>query len=328
MFKQSYWIILFLIIALMLYIPFEYDVLLTETMEDESLRLESYCISAAQAALSVAELDEESVFGNEQIREYAIDTFFTVYCDCCNYTSETEIRGAKDRVPCVFLVDNDGYYVYYTQEYTATGDVLECEIMTEKNTWAEAYGDFVVRYQLNDVLTISDFNEKEETRYVGTYERVKSLLEKKYGKIPKELEFLSDEQTYVQEKNSVIVYAIDRGAEYYINAHNEMYNTKETEYELSLSTLSDGNVSSLLDSPSVIAFIQGAQTQGQNTYINIYTYGASDVVEEPTYYITERDGEYYYHTAECIKDEEYMFEGTALECAKEGANPDDCVYNK
>ena len=52
------------------------------------------------------------------------------------------MESAKFYVPCLFLVDWDGYYVSYTQWYKNRDNAtMYKEILTSKNTWNKNYGN-------------------------------------------------------------------------------------------------------------------------------------------------------------------------------------------
>ena len=326
MFKSSYWIILFFIVFFAFYIPFEYDVQATGKMQQENLRLEEFGVASAQAALKEADIYAEEVFADKTIQKHVIDTFYTTYAMCANY-KEDQINSIKYMVPCLLLVDWDGYYVSYTQWYNTTGEMLYTDIITEKNYWTQQYGSYLVQYTLDETVIISDMSEKEEIRYEGRYSDVFEQLLTAKGQEIKELEHFKDAKTFEEERNLIVIDRIEKTAEYYVNTHNEMYNRTSTNYDILLPTTVEHTMASCLTMPSIIAFIQGEQARGKTENVNIYTYIGVDLEEETTYYVTiDETGERTYHTKDCVHRENHVFEGSMIECANLKANPGSCVY--
>ena len=142
MFKSSYWIILFFIVFFAFHVVYEYEVSATTKMQQESLRIEEYGVAAAQSALMEADLSsEDGIFKEQGTRNLVVNTFYESYARSANY-GESQINSVKYLVPCLILVDWDGYYVNYTQWYKTTGETLYTNITTEKNYWMKKYGDY------------------------------------------------------------------------------------------------------------------------------------------------------------------------------------------
>lgn len=326
MFKGSYWIILFFTVFFAFHVVFEYEVSTTTKMQQESLRLEEFGISAAQSALMEAELTEEEIFGDKDTRDLVVNTFYTSYARCANY-SEKQINDVKYLVPCLILVDWDGYYINYTQWYKTTGETLYTNLTTEKNYWMKQYGDYIVQYTLTDNICLSDKTGQKEARYEGNYEEIYQILCAEEEK--EELKHLSSKETFEEEKNSVVITEIENVAEYYVNTHNEIHNKLYANYDIMLPVSDTDPLAACLHTPSIIAFIQGSQTQGKQEDVNIYTYVGVDLEPEHYFYIRkESDGTNLYHTSDCILSTESIGSGTMLECAKMGSNPAGCIYGQ
>lgn len=322
---MSTWLILIFALLFVFFIPYDYDLGLSEKVENESLRIEGYALSAAQAALSASDMASDYVFESKTIREDVVDTYYKIYAKCINLGG-SDYTKVKYNIPCIIMADNDGYYVAYTQWTNVTQETAYTDIITEKQPYVKQYGNFIVIYQLNDLVTVSDMGGMTEYRIKGTYETVKKELESKYGTIPEYIKHFEDEELFNSEKHLTISKKIEHAAEYYINTHNEFFNKKDVQYKLSLPVAKEEKTSGLLDSPSVIGFVQGAQGDLDGKVSNIYAYVAADLEKEPVYVITKDEDGIYYHKATCVAAENAGEYGTVYECAKAGATPHDCVF--
>jgi len=327
MLKTSNWIILFFAIFFALYVPYEYEVMVTTKMEQENLRIEEFGISAAQSALLEGDIYGEHVFSSKKIRERVVDMFYSSYALSANYGTK-QINNIKYMVPCLILVDWDGYYVNYTQWFDTTGEVLYTDITTEKNYWMQRYGDYVVQYSLNNTIVVSDVTNSE-IRYQGLYADVYETMKADNEREIQELEHLTNADSFEKERNLVVIGEIEATAEYYINTHNELYNKNYTQYELYLPLTKGEQMASCLTTPSVIAFIQGSQSYNEKGNVNIYTYVGADLETDMLYFVTkDDDGELMYHKDGCNAEGEVLYKGTYYDCAQVGANPSACVYNE
>lgn len=325
--KISTWLILIFALLIVFYIPFDYNAGLSEKVEDESLRVEGYALSASQAALSNADIASDVAFGSKNVRKDAVNTFYEVYARCINVTGD-DANKVKYNIPCIILADNDGYYISYTQWTKTTGETLYVDIITEKQYYIEQYGSFCVLYQLNNIVTVSDMSGNEEIRIKGTYERVYEELLRNYGLVPEDIIQFESKESFCKERNLIVTKSIEKTAEYYINTHNSFFNRKDIQYKITLPSGKENEVAGLLNSPSVISFVQGSQGEMDGNVANIYTYVAADMEQEPIYILSEIEGERLYHLSSCEDMETVEGYGSAYECAKSGANPHQCIYVK
>lgn len=323
--KISTWTILIFALLFTFFIPYDYNSNLSEKVEEESLRIEGYALSAAQAALGVADMGNDSVFGSKNVRKDVVLTFYEIYARCINMPEN--YSKVKYNIPCIIMADNDGYYVAYTQWTDTVGLTAYTDVITEKQQYLMQYGTFVVIYQMNDVVTVSDLSKTEELRIKGTYEYVNKELKKIYGQIPQDLNYFNEYATFCDEKNTAIAKKIENTARYYVNTHNGFFNTKDVQYEISLPTSKDKENAGLINTPSVIGFVQGKQGELNGKISNIYAYVAADLEYEYLYKMTTENDEIYYHTEMCEDAKNAYMYGSAMECAKNGAIPHDCVFN-
>jgi hypothetical protein len=258
-----------------------------ENTEAEQLLYEA-CNTALRQGLS-AETETIS-FDTEQARENAIDAFFDTMA------TGKDLKGASKEqiyyyIPCIFLIDNDGYFIAYSTTYTdSDGATMNNQIITERGTWSIQYGNYTVRYFLNDVVAVTDVNGYESE---GSPEDVYSDLGR-----PATLSFLNSQTEFKAAKESVIRDITNEKVNYYINTHNTYYNKLEQSYEFSMPEI-DSAIDRMMDAPSVMSFYQGKQIAHTKGYINVFALSGSIETEKKSYYLKEVSGTLYYHESGC-----------------------------
>lgn len=287
----------------------------------ESAEMERAVSVSTDAALAKADIDEKAVFTQEKARKNAVNAFYQQLNKSLGYSGSRE-QLSFTHVPFVVLVDNDGYYVsYQTVDYDKNGSPFDGLAITNLRTYSTDYNGYNVRFYLDNMV---DVTTSSGLTYSGTYTEVYAMLSN-----PVALNFMSDKNSFLDEKRSSIVTVIQEELVYLIKNLNTKQNDHNREYDLALPATDDDNEARLLDSPSVIAFFQGAQKGSTKGYINVYAFSGSILDDVVLYYEKEDSrGNLYYHEKGCAElgaDEE--IEGKIMEdCAKDGAIPcPDCV---
>lgn len=318
--KTDNWVIIFIIIIFSLLIPYFYKTALIDKEQYESVVIKDDTISACRAAINEVYSQDGLTFETIEARKVALDTFYHTLGKSLNYDEAELEESLKYHIPCVIMVDWNGYYVQYVTEYKDVNNYTQySEQITNINTWNNTYGNYIVRYRLDNTVEVRMVNadKKEEGNYSKVYEAL--------GK-PAELSFMETVDAFNLERNNCVVQSISETSNYYINTHNSFFNTHEASYAVSLPCDDNNGTDSLLNKPSVIAFYQGAQVSSLDGYVNVYTYVASDLSEGRLYFVQEEsDGSLYYHESGCSHLTNFSFYGSMTECAKKGANPDTCV---
>jgi len=323
--KTESWIILFFSCIAVFLITFSFYIEQTNVTEDESIVAERNVLAACQSALESSDIAGETLFGQKEVREQSIESFYKTYANNFNLVTQASKEDAKLHIPAIFLVDWDGYYISYLTTYKKDGLTYSESNITPLNTWSEVYGSYIVNYRLDNTITVY----KNDEKLVGRFDRVAEKIKEKYGAVPTELAFLLSEEEFKNEKNIVVISMLNEQIQYYVNLHNEHYNKYGTSYKIVLPTGEGGIEAGLMDLPCVIAFNQGKQmgSQSGKGYANVYTFVAADYNDAQIYYLNqEPDGSYTYHVKGCTELIDARIGGTQEECAKEGAYPGSCVY--
>jgi len=169
--KIENWILIAFIIAAAFFLPYRYKVELTEITQQENVISRTNVLSSCNSAMAAVDQKASEVFGTEEIRTTALEEFFKTFDDCYNFHSEAAMESAKFYVPCLFLVDWDGYYVSYTQWYKNRDNAtMYKEILTSKNTWNKNYGNYMVRYRLDHYVTVT--SKTDSTKLKGRFDEI------------------------------------------------------------------------------------------------------------------------------------------------------------
>lgn len=336
MIKLEHFFIIASVIFLSFFIPFWHYSALFNKATSENATVERNTLSGTSTAVNISYEDAtagELMFVAESAREQAIQTFYDLYNSSFNNNSETSKNSSVLHIPAIFLIDWDGYYITSLKEYKSAGQTQYAQQTTDKNTWTEIYGNYVVNFRLDDQVTVYADGKVYSGAYNDVYKRMgnpnsASGDNASYkGGRPVNMKFMKDKQTFEQERTTVITEQLNEQVGYYINTKNIFNNKYNATYQITLPTSGESEKASVLDKPSVIAFSQGSEVTTPNGYANIYTYAASDLLSAKKYYVqTGTDGVKYYHKAGCSELTSPSSSGNKEDCAKEGAQPHDCVY--
>lgn len=299
----------------------------------------SYLVTATEGAMdAVASVDTGRYFFSSQAkRKKAIETFYETLIQCFNYDHSTYKDLVRYYVPCVFMIDTDGFYIEYTSEYRNQAGIAEYnEIITPINKWSKNYSigsngitghSYTVEYHLDDTVVITYTDNHGEVETVeGDYQDVYT----KMG-LPTELQHIfGSRETFIYEKKEVIMSTLSAQMEFYINAHSESANQlNQVQYQFTLPTITGEDWARLIDAPTLISFLQGVQTPYGNSFLNIYALAGAEIEKNVFYYISQSGtGVKYYHRSWCSgltdvdKKQAYSME----QAAKHGAYPcPECV---
>ena len=302
----------------------------------ENNRYSNYLTSATKSGMeeAIANSPTGNLFDQEYKRNLAINSFYKTLISCFNYDNSTMKDLVYYYVPCVFLIDNNGFYIEYTETYKdSSGYETFSEIITPINKWGKLYSDsqvsgdkYYIEYHLDDSILVTkyDYNNKITT-YEGGYKDVYEKL----GCPSALTSILENKQSFETEKNEVIILELTEQMTYYINTHDEFYNQKnDAQYHFTLPQVKDEDWGRLIDQPTLFAFLQGVQTPYYNGYVNIYALTSAELTEALSYLVEYSDEEqcYTYHTDTCslISTTDNKKTYTMEEATRMNAYP--CVY--
>lgn len=327
---------LIVIISTAIILPVFFSTDLVSEAHQQTSEYAAYVQSATKAGVSAAMnyKDGENLFSKSEGRKSAVDAYYHTLVECFNYDMTVKEEMVKYYTPCIFLVDNDGFYIEYTQDYSdGTGHAAVSDIITPINKWAKRYDEYTVEYHLNDdiVVTVDNsilaHNPKEKSMYYGNYSEVYARIKEDDSLAGYTLSFLGDETKYREEKRDLIIGITQNKLEYYVNVHDEFFNQKnDVQYQFTLPKITGEEWGRLIDMPTVIGFLQGIQIPHEDTFLNVYSFSGHEMTEDRQYYLqNDTSGITYYHIRGCMSLSGDGLKGmTMTDAAKKGAFP--CPY--
>ncbi len=324
--KIENWVLLFFALAIVLFFPFYYHANMTRRAEYATERYNEYITTAGQDAMLSASgnIKDSLLFKEKTQRDFTVKTFYRTLNACMGYDNPMEEYLTQYYVPCMVMVDFDGFYVEYPVEYyDESGTLCVKKVVTNINAWTKQYGSYIVRFYLNNMVKVTKANG--ENYYEGTY---KELYADADDYTKSTLSFMADKDSFLTERSNIISLTLNDVLTEYINLHNtstmNRYNIKYRFFLPESFYSGARNVTA----PCIIAFLQGVQEQADVDYINIYSIAGNELVKSKTYYgHTEADGTKMYHEDGCSlltdKDEGW---GSMSSMAEQGYYPcPDCV---
>ena len=329
--KLSHFVIIFLSILLIVITPkFLRSDILQKNAQNNNI-YSSYLITATKSAIDVAQAESQNsslVFQNASTRTKSVDAFYQTLIRCFDYEYSTYENLVYQWVPCVFLVDTNGFYVEHGEDYTdPNGIVVTEKVLSPIQKWSKSYSpggsemgyEYYVEFHLDDTINVIYTNyrlgdkQRNVINYSGYYEDVYHQILADADRdissmrtLDSSLEandlntMLSSYQNFSAEKKYVIISTIQDQMEYYINSNYTTYNQNgKNQYQFSIPQVTGLDWARLVDAPTVLAFLQGKETEYNASLFNVYALAGSELEYDHKYYIVEVDGVKYYHTADC-----------------------------
>lgn len=336
--RFSHWTLLITIILLTIAIPFTYKSVISAKSAQVNTDYANYLVTATEGSVASAYeyYDGRNIFGANMAREKSVDVFYKTLRKCLNSDSTVYADQVYYYVPCIFLIDTDGYYIEYTIEHTdEDGNRAYREFITPIYKWAKSYSSssngsagsaYHVEYHLDDTITVEYQNRTGElATESGNYNEVYDKLNH-----PAELNALSSYRTFKEEKTNFIISTLQDQMEYYINVHDESLNQfNNVQYEFTLPQIKGEDWARLIDGPTVVSFLQGIQMPLGNSFLNIYSFAGSELEHQYSYYVAEDNaGNKFYHRENCphLPAEALKKPYSMFDAAKDGAFPcPECV---
>lgn len=377
--KLSSYLILFTGICICSFTILFYNVDKSNKVNRLNLQYAYNLSSACEDAMKTvkgATLEEGCVWGTKERRKNALNVFNQTLE--YNFSSTYGTRKAELEVytPMVCLIDNNGYYIQYHAKLDKDAHVPDeydkLSAMNALNTWSRSYEipivtgeviEAICSFHLDDTVKIvcSDGNVFEGERY-----DVHAQLERTYGSgTLGNVKFLIDDDPdsmdfFNRTKNEIIVSETEQKLQYYINAINLLADRGQVKYSLTMPEIAGEDWCRLLESPTIIAFLQGPGTNVFDKNLSIYALAGAEYKSGYHYFIVEdKAGNKIYHCAETepkfetishtdtleiirgnesqtinYEYEKHMYDGEPIEkfypsmelCALEGAEPCQCVH--
>lgn len=317
-------VLLFLVVFLALCV--NYDVK-QETLTEISTKKQRY-----DAILETATNDATNALvtldrGNNPIlqKEEAIHTFFqSLYAGFGILHDEMAKQELKGYIPLILITGRDGFYFWYHGEYEENGRTL-VERFSEKYPYSyccnESDGMGIddletvnfIGFTIDDTIHMVDSNSNQVL--YGTRQDV-------FRSYPK-LSFLDNPDSFEQIRRETMINAITDKMNQYINRYNRIASRYGISYQFSVPYFDAETWARTIDDISIVVVFQGYPFGNEitNTY-NQYEIGGARVRKRKYYYITQRDGTWFYHRSDCECYENGLIPyDTKRDCARMGAYP-------
>ena len=321
------WAVFLFAISMVLFIPVGFKSDIAVKQEQESLSEERTLLASCEAGMQQANIGSDEVFGTESVRQKAVSVFYSVYDMNTGYNALMDDSdnpsqlNSRYRVPCIILMDWDGYYVCYPAKNDDTGVVDD--VISEKFKWTKTYGTLNVEYRLNNTISVN-YNKKH---YEGYFSDVYKKLSNAQLPMNEELtDVLKTTDAFDAEKRHVVLRTVEDKANYFFNTHNTYFNSLKQDYRFTIPESYEDYEARVADTPTIIAFSQGIQLVNGTAKISAYAFTGADLVYGDVYYISMGENEdgnpvYVYHRPDCSEIDEVIRVGSMEECAAAGADP-------
>lgn len=355
--KFGHFFALYLIVLLCVAMPIFFRTNINTKNEQLNNDYSSYLTSAAQSALESAVLEDaqsEYLFAQKSARIGAVDAFYKTLIECFNYEYSTYEDLVYTFIPCIVLVDTDGFYIEYGEDFLdENGVFVTSDIITPIHKWIQGFTyspsvneihKYTVEYRLDDTVSITSIlNNKIVDTYEGCYSDVEGFMRDAGEEIdnakPDEYvnaatlgELLGSYKSFYNEKREVVISEIEEQLTYYINTKWETNNQNgKYQYKFTLPKNTGTNWARMVDAPTVLSFMQGPETVYGTSRYNVYALSGTEIETDYDYFIVNVNGEPYYHRKNCDYlsgiDTDGMRSYSMKEAAKLGAYPClKCIY--
>lgn len=325
---------LFLLIALPVFFFTDMNTKAQISTTEYSEYLQSATNSAVAAATEY--MNDGNLFETEDARNAAVNAYYNILIKCFNYDYSTNMDMVKYYTPCIFLIDNDGYYIEYTETYSSGGYATYADVITPINKWSAVYGDYYVEFHLDNSVKVIYKGELLEGHYKDVYKKLGKPSALLSGTAPELPNFSANEKDFSQTKYEYIINIVQDRLEYYVNTHQEFFNQKgNVQYAFTLPKITGDDWGRLLDGPTVMGLLQGIQMPHSDEFINVYAFAGNELTEAQKYFILydETYNLYYYHSGKHLHDmgiDADRLTGYSMEStAKQGAHPcPECILKR
>lgn len=194
-------------------------------------------------------------------------------------------------IPCILVVDFDGYYISSLKEYTSSGMTRIEHLFGPKKYFSHLSTDGnIINFTVGD--TVSLFESNTYKYQTGTRENIARETGDK---------LLLDPDLFEDVRRTTITNAIQNDLQRVIGEHNKLANMYGVNYIFTLPTVEDEEWNNVIDDIGIVTFIQGIPI-GSKRYNN-YAFAGARVLKAPIYYgeFVEKGGNtiWVYHRENC-----------------------------
>ncbi len=309
--KLHHYAMVFLIIITAVLATYVIKNHVVEREYNQSVKCENELTSSLLDAITDAvtdSMDGTYIFASERQRKKAYESFYATLSLNLNEYVTKDIY-IQDAIPCIFLVDTDGYYVVFREDNGGTLVTLTSPL----NVWSDYVdnGHFILRFYLTDYVSIID--RDKGTHYDGTTEQVKEKLDED-NLLYLFNDYIADYDTYKEKREFIVYKAMEESLNYYVNKYNQNH---QYIYDLTIPATQGISKGQSIDTPCMFAFMQGKYFGLSGTDANVYAYANSQEIYEQILYCSDE----LYHLPNCPQIGVIEYKGDIKGCARHGYTP-------
>ena len=330
--KLYHFSIIFAIIAISLFVMTDVNTNNFVAVAEEKENLDLYFDNATDnAAYQLVEND--GITGLKLNKEAAVQSFFlSMYASLGIIDNPLKQVNLKNYVPVIAVMGDDGYYLYYSDEYKGSDDhTYFSKHWSEKFPYYYEDADFIYGFTLTNIITLFDKNgllstSEEQTVFTLDYHELVTNADYAYFRAQRPNSFLLEDESFYLVKKSNIISSIEDSMAYYCNKHNLIAQQCGIKYNFAMPIIDNSEWTRSIDNPCIIAMFQGYPFGSgiDNTY-NRFIIAGSRIKKNVTYYLEQKEWYLLYHKSSCTElDKEgiiFLTEPyyTILDCVEEGA---------
>lgn len=291
--------ILFIIIIL----PFLLLLDINVTNAEEALYRKVEINRKLEAAVEDGAAELVEVGGDKKVKinkENAAQAFLnSLYLNFNIFENDIEKKRLKGYIPCIVVIDYDGYYVLSNQEYIGSDGNKEVSLVwSPKRNYSYYDWDtgYVYIFTLDNSLTVYD--RYGDIFYEGTLDQIQDMID---AHILWDSHILNDDVMFQQVRRRTIIEALRRDINYSINKHNDIARLYGITYNFTVPTIEEEEWYRTIDDVGMIAFFQGIPIGVTGENFNNFALGGARIVKTPKYYVQEDSltNIKHYHREDC-----------------------------
>lgn len=241
---------------------------------------------------------DKKVYAN---KDRAVNSFFnSLFINMNIFEDDTAQDLIKGYIPCIIVIDHDGYYVMNHQEYTNGDGYKEVKMTWNPKryySYKSNYSGLTIMFTLSNYITVYD---GWDNFYQGTLDQIQDLIAD--GTLPSSDELMDDDYFEEVRKRCIVSYLM-KDVNNSINSHNQVARDYGITYNFALPVIDKESWYRTIDDMGMLVFLQGLPIGVTNERFNSFSLGGARVVKPPLFYAedmmvgTETIG--YYHKENC-----------------------------
>lgn len=314
---MSKYLMVFLTIVLVTFGIYSFSTDINTAADTKSGQYSSYLTAATHDAAKEiqSETTGQITMPTVSDRERAANAFFNSLRLDFGYVTDEDMQKLHVYVPVLALIDSDGYYICFNQQYTNEDGITSVtQSITSINTWTKTSGDVSARYYLGSDIDVTNDSKVYSGKYNEVYEQ---LVEAGVSADAlSDLGLTGKEEDFLEVQRSVIIEELQEKIEYYINKNNDFAAEYTPSYTFTMPQTDKDDWTRLVANPTCIAFLQGIRVSNSKDYLNIYSIGGGEVKKANVVGYSKSEDGTTYNTAGVTKDDD-GYVPTAKDAAKE-----------